>query len=176
MLNMLYRWSLTRQPWLILLLIVIALEGSAFFFQYVMLLPPCVMCIYERVAMMGMGIGAAIGLSAPKNPLIRGLGLATWGYSAFRGWQLANEHVGYQFADPNNIFAAQCDIFVSFPAWAPLNEWIPGFFSPDLSGNCSKIVWQFLSLSMPQWLVVIFALNLLAFFVVVISQLFGRKK
>ncbi len=174
MVTALYRWSLTRQPWLILLLSIIAFEVCAMYFQHVMLLAPCVMCIYERVAMLGMGLGAAIGLCAPKNPIIRWLGLVTWGYSSFRGWQLANEHVGYQFSDPNDIFAAQCDIFVSFPDWAPLNKWVPWFF--EATGDCSKIVWQFLDLSMPQWLEIICAVNVVIFVIVATSQIVGAIK
>ncbi|WP_114140601.1 disulfide bond formation protein B, partial [Vibrio cholerae] len=38
-------------------------------------------------------------------------------------------------------------------------------------GDCSKVVWQFLTLSMPQWLVVIFAANLLALAIFVVAQL-----
>ncbi|WP_192867812.1 disulfide bond formation protein DsbB [Thaumasiovibrio subtropicus] len=170
----LYRWSQTRQPWLILLLIIIALELAAMYFQHVMMLAPCVMCIYERVAMVGMGLGAAIGLIAPKNPIVRWLGLGVWGYSSVRSWQLANEHVGYQFPDPNDLFGAQCDIFVNFPDWAPLNEWVPWFF--EATGDCSKIVWQFMDLSMPQWLEIISALNIGAFAIIVLSQIIGMVK
>lgn len=57
-----------------------------------------------------------------------------------------------------------CDL----PRLAPLNEWAPWLF--EAYGDCSKVVWQFLSLSMPQWLVVIFAGNLVALAVIVISQ------
>ncbi|GAK87820.1 periplasmic thiol:disulfide oxidoreductase DsbB [Vibrio ponticus] len=42
-------------------------------------------------------------------------------------------------------------------------------------GDCSKIVWQFLTLSMPQWLVVIFAANLIALTVIVVAQLVKSK-
>ncbi|KOO10951.1 dihydrolipoamide acyltransferase, partial [Vibrio xuii] len=40
---------------------------------------------------------------------------------------------------------------------------------------CSEIVWQFLTLSMPQWLVVIFAANLAALAIIVLSQ-FAKSK
>lgn len=51
------------------------------------------MCIYERVAMMGIGGAAIIGLIAPQNGVVRWLGLAAWGYSSYRGLSLALEHV-----------------------------------------------------------------------------------
>ncbi|NMV27906.1 disulfide bond formation protein B, partial [Vibrio parahaemolyticus] len=43
-------------------------------------------------------------------------------------------------------------------------------------GDCSKVVWQFLDLSMPQWLVVIFAGNLIALALIVIAQFFPAKR
>ncbi|MGX1925339.1 disulfide bond formation protein DsbB [Vibrio sp. NH-7] len=163
-------FSQGRLSWLLLLLFVIFFEACALFFQHVMMLSPCVMCIYERVAMLGVGGAALIGLIAPNNPVIRWLGLASWGASAYKGLALSLQHVDYQF-NPSPF--ATCDLFVTFPDWAPLNQWAPWMF--EAYGDCSKIVWQFLTLSMPQWLVVIFAGNLVALSVIVIAQ-FAKSK
>ncbi|ROV58882.1 disulfide bond formation protein DsbB [Vibrio ponticus] len=163
-------FSQSRLSWAILLGFIVFFEACALFFQHVMELPPCVMCIYERVAMMGIGGAAIIGLIAPQNGVVRWVGLAAWGYSAYRGLELALEHVDYQF-NPSPF--ATCDLFVRFPEWAPLNKWAPWMF--EAYGDCSKIVWQFLTLSMPQWLVVIFAANLAALAVIVVSQ-FAKNK
>ncbi len=167
----LHTFSKTRLAWLLLLLFVVFFEACALFFQHVMLLAPCVMCIYERIAMLGIGGAAAVGLIAPKNPIIRWLGLAGWGYSAYRGLMLALQHVDYQL-NPSPF--ATCDVFVMLPSWAPLNNWIPWMF--EAYGDCSKIVWQFLTLSMPQWLVIIFAGNLFFLAFIVISQFVKEKR
>ncbi|RWX56676.1 disulfide bond formation protein DsbB [Photobacterium chitinilyticum] len=164
-------FSKSRLSWLLLLIFIIFFEACALFFQHVMKLDPCVMCIYERVAMMGIGFAALLGLIAPKNPAIRWAGLTAWGYSAYQGFALANEHVGYQF-NPSPF--ATCDLFVTFPDWAPLNQWVPWMF--EATGDCSKVVWSFLGQSMPQWLVVIFAANLIVLALIVIAQFFGKKK
>ena len=169
-LTVLKDFSKTRLSWLLLLISIILFESAALFFQHVMLLAPCVMCIYERVAMFGIGIAAAIGLVNPKNPVIRWIGLAAWGAGAYKGLTLSMQHVDYQF-NPSPF--ATCDLFVTFPSWAPLNEWVPWVF--EAYGDCSKVVWQFLDLSMPQWLVVIFAGNLIALAAIVISQ-FAKSK
>ncbi|MGD8109098.1 disulfide bond formation protein DsbB [Vibrio sp. TRT 17S01] len=163
-------FSQSRLSWLLLLIFVIFFEACALFFQHVMMLSPCVMCIYERVAMMGVGIAALFGLMAPNNSVVRWLGLAAWGLSAYKGLMLALQHVDYQF-NPSPF--ATCDLFVTFPNWAPLNKWVPWMF--EAYGDCSKIVWQFLTLSMPQWLVVIFAANLVALAVIVLAQ-FAKTK
>lgn len=167
----LHTFSKSRLSWVLLLVFVLFFEACALFFQHVMILAPCVMCIYERVAMLGIGGSAIVGLIAPGNPLFRWLGLAGWGYSAYRGLMLALQHVDYQF-NPSPF--KTCDIFVTFPDWAPLNQWIPWMF--EANGDCSKIVWQFLTLSMPQWLVIIFAVNLLVLAFIVISQFVKEKR
>ncbi|MGD8115507.1 MULTISPECIES: disulfide bond formation protein DsbB [unclassified Vibrio] len=164
-------FSQRRLSWLLLLLFVVFFEACALFFQHVMMLSPCVMCIYERVAMLGIGGAALVGLIAPNNPVIRWLGLAAWGASSYKGLTLALQHVDYQF-NPSPF--ATCDLFVTFPDWAPLNKWVPWMF--EAYGDCSKVVWQFLTLSMPQWLVVIFAANLVALAVVVVAQLAKSKR
>ncbi|TGZ34162.1 Disulfide bond formation protein B [Photobacterium damselae subsp. damselae] len=163
-------YSKSRKAWLTLLFCIIFFEGCALFFEHVMGLAPCVMCIYERVAMMGIVVAALIGLIAPQYPYFRWLGLAGWAYSAFRGFELAQEHVGYQF-NPSPF--ATCDLFVKFPDWAPLNHWAPWMF--EAYGDCSKVVWSFLGQSMPQWLVIIFAVNLLACAVMILAQFFNKK-
>nr|WP_275660338.1 disulfide bond formation protein DsbB [Vibrio parahaemolyticus] len=156
---------------MLLLLFIIFFEACALYFQHVMMLAPCVMCIYERVAMMGIGGAAIIGLIAPNNALFRWLGLIGWGLSSYKGLMLAMQHVDYQF-NPSPF--ATCDLFVTFPSWAPLNQWVPWMF--EAYGDCSKIVWRFFDLSMPQWLEVIFAGNLVALALIVIAQFFPVKR
>ncbi|MFH4732494.1 disulfide bond formation protein DsbB [Vibrio diabolicus] len=170
-LNSLNQFSKGRLSWLLLLLFVVFFEACALYFQHVMMLAPCVMCIYERVAMMGVGVAAIVGLMAPNNPIFRWLGLIGWGLSSYKGLLLAQQHVDYQF-NPSPF--ATCDLFVTFPSWAPLNQWVPWMF--EAYGDCSKIVWQFLDLSMPQWLVVIFAGNLIALALIVIAQFFPARR
>ncbi|KGY12063.1 dihydrolipoamide acyltransferase [Vibrio tubiashii] len=163
-------FSKGRLSWLLLLTSVLLFEACALFFQHVMMLAPCVMCIYERVAMFGLGAAAIIGLIAPSNPFFRWVGFAAWGATAYQGLILSLEHVDYQF-NPSPF--KTCDLFVTFPDWAPLNQWAPWLF--EAYGDCSKIVWQFLNLSMPQWLVIIFAGYLIALVPFVIAQFVKGK-
>ncbi len=164
-------FSMQRRAWLLLLAFIIVFEACALLFQHVMMLAPCVMCIYERVAMLGIGCAAIVGAIAPQNPVFRWLGLIGWGLSAYKGLTLAMQHVEYQF-HPSPF--ATCDVFVTLPSWMPLNKWMPWMF--EAYGDCSKVVWQFLTLSMPQWLVIIFAGNLIALAIIVIAQLARTKR
>ncbi|CAM3556793.1 Disulfide bond formation protein B [Vibrio aerogenes CECT 7868] len=160
------QFSRRRIAWLILFLFVIFFELCALFFQHGMKLAPCVMCIYERIAMLGIAVSALVGLIAPENIIFRIAGLLGWGYTALRGFNLARQHVEYQL-HPSPF--ATCDAFVQLPHWAPLDQWMPWMFKAY--GDCSEISWQFLSLSMPQWLVIIFAANMFVASIFILVQL-----
>jgi disulfide bond formation protein DsbB len=148
-------FSQHRLSWALLFVFVIFFELCALFFQHIMNLAPCVMCIYERVAMFGIGAAALVGLISPQYWPIRFIGLLGWLAASVKGYQLATQHVDYQL-NPSPF--ATCDIYVQFPSWAPLNQWLPSVF--EAYGDCSEIVWQWLTLSMPQWLVIIYAANI----------------
>jgi disulfide bond formation protein DsbB len=171
MFNKMKHFSSTRTAWGLLLLCIIFFEACALFFQHVLMLAPCVMCIYERIAMLGIGGAALIGLIAPNNAMIRGIALLSWGGSAYKGLMLSLQHVNYQL-HPSPF--ATCDVFVKLPSFLPLHEWMPWMF--EAYGDCSKIVWQFLTLTMPQWLAVIFAANLLCCALFIIVQPFKTKR
>ncbi|MEI8633880.1 disulfide bond formation protein DsbB [Vibrio sp. PP-XX7] len=164
------QFSQRRTSWLLLLIFILFFEACALFFQHVMMLAPCVMCIYERIAMLGIGGAALIGLIAPQFFISRWLGLAAWGYCAYAGLQLARQHVEFRM-HPSPF--ATCDAYVQLPHWAPLNHWMPWMF--EAYGDCSEISWRFLNLSMPQWLVIIYAVNLFMVGLCVISQ-FSKKR
>ncbi|SUQ18370.1 disulfide bond formation protein B [Yersinia pseudotuberculosis] len=88
MLQFLNRCSRGRGAWLLMALTAFLLELTALYFQHIMLLQPCVMCIYERVALFGILGASLLGAIAPRSPL-RYLAIAVWIYSAWKGVQLA---------------------------------------------------------------------------------------
>ena len=166
MIEFLRRIASHRLAWGLLAVSALAFELCALFFQHVLGLHPCVMCIYERIAILGVFAAGLLGMVAPEKWYLRWSAMLLWGYSAFWGLKLALKHVDYQVnPSPFNV----CEGFVDFPSWAPLDQWVPWLFFPD--GDCSEISWQFLSFSMPQWLVAIFAAYLLVFAVVAIGNL-----
>ncbi len=99
-----------RGAWLLMAFTALALELTALWFQHVMLLKPCVLCIYERCALFGVLGAALIGAIAPKTPL-RYVAMVIWLYSAFRGVQLTYEHTMLQLY-PSPF--ATCDFMVRF--------------------------------------------------------------
>jgi len=95
MLQFFNRCSQGRGAWLLMALTALVLELVALYFQHVMLLQPCVMCIYERCALFGILGASLVGAIAPKTPL-RYVAILLWIYSAWEGVQLAWKHTMIQ--------------------------------------------------------------------------------
>ena len=164
MLRYLNRCSYGRGAWLLLALTAFALEMAALYFQHVMLLKPCVMCIYERCALFGVMAAGIVGAIAPRTPL-RWAAILIWLYSAWRGIMLAWQHTQYQL-HPSPF--QTCDFAARFPSWLPLDKWLPSVFVA--SGDCGDKSWSWLSLTMPQWLTGVFAAFLVLAVLVLLAQ------
>lgn len=163
----------SRLPWLFLALITFSLEAAALTFQYGFDLAPCIMCIYQRTAVLGLFFAGMIGTVAPKQFFVRLLAFIVWGISAIWGYLLANEHLAMQQNTDPFAFAG-CAFEPNFPSFMPLHHWFPWFF--EATGDCGQISWQFLGLSMPAWMEVIFVLFSLAFISVLAIRLLVAKK
>lgn len=170
MFTQLKQFSLTRAMWGLLALSALLLELTALYFQHGMGLQPCVMCIYERVAMLGLLFAGVVGMIAPNKCAIRWGALLIGIFSAIKGLLLALKHTEYQL-DPKPWH--QCPLIPEFPETLPLHQWFPSVF--QAGGLCKDISWQFLGLAMPQWLIGIFAFYALALILIAFSQ-FKRLK
>lgn len=170
--NYLNKITTTQTPWLLLAASALGFELSALFFQYGLGLEPCIMCVYQRLAIIGIVIAGGIGAIGYANIFSRILAFAVWGTSAIWGLQLALEHVEIQ--SNSSPFFFSCEFIPNFPVWAPLHEWIPFLF--EATGDCGEIAWQFFGYSMPQWMVVVYGLYVAAFAVVLVNRLICAKK
>lgn len=159
-----------RSAWALLFLSALMLEFTALYFQYGMDLKPCIMCIYQRTAVFGLVFAGFIAM-LKNNLVIRVVSFAVWGVSAIWGLLIAVEHVDLQ--NETNPFFVSCEIVPNFPAFLPLHDWLPNLFAA--TGDCGNIDWQFAGMSMPQWMIVIFALYTAAFTMVIISRLLFRR-
>jgi disulfide bond formation protein DsbB len=151
-LSQLQQFCRSRISWGLLLLSAIWLELAALFFQYGMDLAPCVMCIYIRVAVLGIFLAGLIGMLQPEVWFLRLVGMVGWAISAVWGLRLAYELNDMQ-VNPSPF--ATCSFYPEFPSFMPLDTWLPSVFSP--TGMCSDSPWSWLSVSMAQWMMVGFA-------------------
>jgi len=160
------------QPWFILALSALCLELSALFFQYFWGLEPCIMCVYQRLAIATILLAGVIGALAPSMMFTRLIAYGLWGVGAIWGLIIALEHVEIQ-ANSGSLFFI-CEYIPNFPTWAPLHEWLPSLF--EATGDCGEISWQLLNYSMPQWMVMVYGVYTLLFATVLISRFINAKK
>ena len=157
--------STDRRAWGLLFVSALSLEMGALYFQYVTDLRPCIMCIYQRTALFGV-MFAAMPAMLFNNFITRLIGYVGWGISDIWGLLIAIEHVDIQTAV--NPFFATCEFVPNFPFWAPLHEWLPSIFSA--TGDCGDINWSFMDMSMPQWMIVVFAIYSVIWAVILVSR------
>lgn len=170
MFNKIGDWAEQRWAWALLFTSAFLLELVALYFQYGMDLKPCIMCIYQRTAVFGVLFSALLPL-LKNNPITRLLAFVGWGLSAIWGTLIALEHVDIQTA--TNPFFVVCEIVPNFPSFLPLHTMLPNIFAA--TGDCGDINWEFVGMSMPQWMIVIFALYTAAFILVLGSRLLNRR-
>lgn len=168
MINFFANLSEQKWAWGSLFVSALLLELSALYFQYGMGLEPCIMCVYQRTAVLGVLLSGLL-VFLVNNALTRLIGYIGWGVSSIWGLLIAVEHVDIQTA--SNPFFVTCEIVPNFPV--PLHDWVPFFFAA--TGDCGDIDWQFLSLSMPQWMIVIFAAYAAVFTISLLARLFSNR-
>ena len=156
--------------WSGLLITALGLEAAALGFQYLMDLQPCVLCVYERVAVGGIALAGLIGMIASDRLFLRTAAYLVWAVSAAWGLSLAMEHVGIQFGTSD----LSCEFFADFPPWFQLDQWFPAVFAP--TGYCDDIQWQFLGLTMPQWMLFVYSVYLLLLAIALIGEILAHLR
>nr|WP_231893355.1 disulfide bond formation protein DsbB [secondary endosymbiont of Trabutina mannipara] len=167
MIKVLYYFSQNRIIWFLLALTTLTLESVALYMQHIMLLKPCVWCIYQRCTLYGLLIASLVGIIAPKTPL-RFVGLAIWIYSALQGLLLAINYL-------NTSSFIICDNFSNLPILLPLYKWLPLVFNTNNS-YCTISKLRFFSIEMPQLMIIIFIFYLIIAVIILVAQILPLYK
>ncbi|OOF60225.1 disulfide bond formation protein DsbB [Rodentibacter myodis] len=170
MLALFKQFSEKRSAWLLLAFSSLALELTALYFQYGMGLQPCVLCVYERLAMVGLFIAGIIGFLAPRSLIVRLIAIGLGLFSAVKGLMISLRHLDLQM---NPAPWKQCEFLPDFPETLPFHQWFPILFNP--TGSCDNSQWSLFGITMVQWLVFIFAIYVIALAIILISQLKKRR-
>ena len=130
----------------------LALMAYALFAQHVLRLEPCPLCIFQRIAVMGMGLGFFIAWAwAPISRAGRIVATAGVVVPALAGIGVAGRHVWLQRLPPSEVPA--CGPGLDFMLGAfPLKDVIERVLTG--SGQCATIDWSLLGLSMPAWVLI----------------------
>ncbi|MFT6269656.1 MAG: disulfide bond formation protein DsbB [Alphaproteobacteria bacterium] len=163
-----HEFSQQKRAWAILALSAFGLLMTALYFQHRMDLLPCIKCIYQRTAVVGVLLAAIIPLLY-NHLFTRLAAFFVWAYSSVQGILVAREHLDVIFA--TNPFANICDIVPNFPSFLPLHEWLPAIFGA--TGDCNENSWQFLGMGMANWMQIIFSIYLLILVVVLVANVYS---
>jgi disulfide bond formation protein DsbB len=131
-----------------------ALMGYALYAQHVLGLAPCPLCIFQRVAVIAVGVLFLI--AALHNPA--GRGATAYGVlidlAALAGIGISARHIWIQAQPPGSVAACGADLdylLEILPVTEVINKVLTG------SGECGKVDWTLLGLSMPWWVLIALA-------------------
>lgn len=163
----------TKSIFLFIAITSLGLELSALFFQYFMGLEPCIMCVYQRVVVMGLFLTSITGflLEFKKIPLAPTLLMVANAWIVINGVNISKEHIEMQTSD--SLFFS-CEIVPNFPEALPLHEWIPSVFAA--TGDCGDINWELFGFSMPTVVGIVMYGYLALIFIWVLNRIFNKKK
>ncbi len=129
----------------------VGLMAYALFLQYVQGLEPCPLCVFQRVAVIALGVVfLAAGVHAPAGAFARvygGLGLV----AAVGGAVVAGRHAWLQQLPADQVPACGPGLDYMLEVF-PLTEALALVFQG--SGECAEVQWSFLGLSMPAWVLI----------------------
>lgn len=148
-----------RLVFLFAFLVPAGLLAVAFYMEHVMLLEPCPLCWLQRFAFMGVAlVGLVALLHNPGN-----IGGRIYGFllvlTAGIGAGLAGRQLWLQSLPEDQVPACGTSIdymLEVFPLMEVLAMAVRG------TGDCAKVVWTFLGLSIPGWTAIFFAIIILA--------------
>jgi protein dithiol:quinone oxidoreductase len=144
-----------RQANLLGFLVCAALMGYALYAQFHLHLDPCLLCIFQRVAVIGLGlVFLAAALHDPKSWGSRVYGVLLL-LLAIGGSAVAARHIYVQHLP--EYLAPPCGPgFGYLFAHLPFGKFLVQAFTG--SADCSIVTWRFLGFTMPEWLLLWFVM------------------
>ncbi len=136
-------------------LVCTGLMLAAFYFQFAQGLNPCPLCISQRI-MMG-ATGLVFLLASLHNPGIRGIrNYALIGCGvALIGASISARHLWIQHLPADEVPACGPGLAYMFE-YFPLSDTLKAMVNG--TGDCAKVDWRLLGLSMPAWVLLCFLL------------------
>jgi disulfide bond formation protein DsbB len=137
--------------WLGFLACVLAL-GAAFYTQYVLEYQPCHLCIFQRFTVAALGVAFLIAALFPARGFRAALYALLIGITGLATLATAGRHVWIQMQPPGSVASCGADLKFMLELF-PLTEVILKVFKAG--GECAKIDFTVLGLSMPAWVFVL---------------------
>ena len=127
------------------------LLGYALYTQFFMGLQPCPLCIFQRIPVFALGMLFLIAaLHNPGRSAARIYGVLQL-IAVVAGLGISGRHVWIQAQPPGTVAACGADLNYMMEIM-PVTDVIKKVLTG--SGECSRIDWTFLGLSMPWWVLI----------------------
>lgn len=124
----------------------------ALYAEHQLLLEPCPLCVFQRIAVIGLGIAfLLLALHNPGPGWARRIYLLLLDLAAIGGIVVAGRHVWLQSLPPDKVPSCGPGLGYMLENF-PLADALKQVFSG--SGECASVSWSFLGLSMPAWVLV----------------------
>lgn len=140
-----------------------------FYFQLKLGLPPCPLCMFQRVCIVAVGVFCLLGIIFRPGKV--GSKLLVFGglVSSLLGLGIAGRQVWLQHLPADKVPECGPDLefmLESFPLMQTINQVLSG------SGECAEVQWDLLGFSMPEWMILVFVVMI----VICIKLLFSRER
>lgn len=156
-----------RLPFLIGFLACAAAMGGALYFQHVLGLEPCPLCIFQRIAIIVLGVIFFIGLLHNPSGILRRIYGTVLSIATLAGLGIAVRHLWLQYGTHEELGCGPgLDYMLeTMPMQEVIQDVLKG------TGDCGEIVWSLFGISIPGWT----ALLLLALLALSIAILFRSR-
>jgi disulfide bond formation protein DsbB len=125
-----------RRYWVLLILVGLALEAGALYFQYAHDEWPCLLCIHVRILVLGFVLLGLLALlfteSVVAMRLFHGLNSLVMAGLVERSWQVLAVERGWTFGD--------CAMNLGMPPWLALDKWLPSVFEVQTACGYSPLI------------------------------------
>jgi len=157
----------SRLWFLIGFLVCASLIGIAMYLEYVVKLDPCPLCMLQRVAFIALGLVFLLGAIHGPGKIGTRVYAVFALIASFTGLGLAIRHVYLQYFPPEYVSCAG-DFYAQLDR-LPLGRLIANALRA--TGDCSKVDWTLLHLSIAEWSLIWFVI----LSVVALHQLFRKS-
>ncbi|MGX2042025.1 disulfide bond formation protein B [Methylocaldum sp. MU1018] len=131
------------------------LLAAALYFQFSGGLEPCPLCVSQRIMIFAVGLVMLIAaLHDPKGTGVKVYALLGF-VTAVLGGSISARHVWLQHLPPEEVPACGPGLEYMFQ-YFPLSETLKAMLNG--TGDCAKVDWTLIGLSMPAWVLVCFAI------------------
>ncbi|MDC3323024.1 disulfide bond formation protein B [Gammaproteobacteria bacterium] len=141
-----------KRTFSILLISSLGMMAVALFMEHFLQLKPCILCYMQRGAVILIGVIAALGLMInSKNINLYKVMISSVLVCVFSGIALSIRQLYLQSLPADLVPSCAPDIDYLFST-LPFLEVLILAFSGD--GNCAEVLWSFMGISIPGWLLI----------------------